>query len=204
MVMIRRGRWKFIHTPSDPDQLFDLEADPLELANLAADDAEHEAVVRDFRDEVAERWDLEAHRARRAREPACATRRLRALQQGTTYPWDFQPSRIAAEQYTRNTMDVALRDQQLAFPPTESVKAASAVVRVRLSDEDLTLDPPRPLGLGSMSPPARSFSQRALPRRGTPSPIASIASFVTDAASGGRLASFWASSWRARAPVPPG
>lgn len=119
MVMLRRGRWKFIHTPSDPDQLFDLEADPLELVN-AAGAAEHEAVLRDFRAAVAERWDLEAVE-RDVRESQRARLAVfRALQQGATYPWDFQPSRTASMQYTRNTMDVALRDQQARFPPAKS------------------------------------------------------------------------------------
>ena len=79
-------------------------------------------------------------RGRRARVPRCGRRALgsgpveqdvresqrarlavfRALQQGATYPWDFQPSRTASLQYTRNTMDVALRDQQARFPPAES------------------------------------------------------------------------------------
>ncbi len=34
LVMLRRGRWKFIHTPSDPDQLYDLASDPEEGTNL--------------------------------------------------------------------------------------------------------------------------------------------------------------------------
>ena len=37
VVMIRRGRWKFIYSPLDPPQLFDIIADPHELTNLAAD-----------------------------------------------------------------------------------------------------------------------------------------------------------------------
>jgi choline-sulfatase len=119
MVMIRRGRWKFIHAPSDPDQLFDLETDPLELENVAGA-PEHEAVVRAFRAEVAERWDLDALE-REVRESQRARHAVfRALQEGTPYPWDFQPSRVAAKQYTRNTMDVALRDQQSRFPPASS------------------------------------------------------------------------------------
>jgi choline-sulfatase len=116
MVMIRRGRWKFIHTPSDPDQLFDLESDPLELANVASDDA-NAAVVDEFREEARVRWDLEeieraVHESQRARLAV-----FRALQQGTSHPWDFQPSRRAAQQYTRNTMDVAARDEQSRYPP---------------------------------------------------------------------------------------
>jgi choline-sulfatase len=118
MVMIRRGRWKFIHTPSDPDQLFDLESDPLELANVAPDDA-NAAVVDELREEVHVRWDLEAieQAVRESQRARLAV--FRALQQGASHPWDFQPSRRAAQQYTRNTMDVAARDEQSRYPPPQ-------------------------------------------------------------------------------------
>ena len=119
MVMLRRGRWKFIHTPSDPDQLFDLENDPLELVNLA-EAPDHAGLVRELREEAGERWDLDAvERDVRASQQARLAV-FRALQQGATYPWDFQPSRPAARQYTRNTMDVALRDRQSRFPARPS------------------------------------------------------------------------------------
>jgi len=36
VVMIRRGRWKFVYSLLDPPMLFDLETDPLELNNLVA------------------------------------------------------------------------------------------------------------------------------------------------------------------------
>ena len=36
LVMIRRGRWKFVYSPLDPPQLFDVVADPEERTNLAA------------------------------------------------------------------------------------------------------------------------------------------------------------------------
>jgi choline-sulfatase len=116
MVMIRRGRWKFIHAPGDPDQLFDLESDPLELVNVV-DDTEHAGDVQAFREEIARRWNLEAiERSVRESQQARLTV-FPALQQGRRYPWDFQPSRLSAEQYTRNTMDVARRDQQSRYPP---------------------------------------------------------------------------------------
>ena len=36
LVMIRRGPWKFVYSPIDPPQLYNLENDPLEHINLAA------------------------------------------------------------------------------------------------------------------------------------------------------------------------
>jgi choline-sulfatase len=116
MVMIRRGRWKFVHTPSDPDQLFDLDTDPLELANLAAE-PRHDVAVREFREEVRARWDLEAieQAVRESQRARLAV--FRALRQGVPYPWDFDPSRAAAKPYSPKTLDVAERDQQSRYPP---------------------------------------------------------------------------------------
>ena len=116
MVMLRRGRWKFVHTASDPDQLFDLESDPLELVNLATD-AQQAAVVAELRAEVEARWDLDALEQAVRESQQARLRIFRALQEGVGFPWDFQPFRAAANQYTRNTMDVAERDAQARFPP---------------------------------------------------------------------------------------
>ena len=52
VVMIRRGDLKFIHSPVDPDQLYDLAADPEECRNLAAEPTQAERVA-GFRAEVA-------------------------------------------------------------------------------------------------------------------------------------------------------
>ncbi|MCJ1477272.1 hypothetical protein MMC13_005943 [Lambiella insularis] len=41
LVMIRRGRWKFIYSPIDPPQLFDIVVDPEERVNLANNPAEY-------------------------------------------------------------------------------------------------------------------------------------------------------------------
>ncbi len=59
VVMIRRDRYKFVHSPVDPDQLYDLAADPDERVNLAAHPA-HAQKTTEFRAEVARRWQLPA------------------------------------------------------------------------------------------------------------------------------------------------
>jgi choline-sulfatase len=115
MVMLRRGRWKYIHTPSDPDQLFDLESDPLELVNVASENGN--PVVSELGDEVRRRWDLAAleQAVRESQQARLAV--FRALQQGKPHPWDYQPPRPTRAQSARDTMDVAERDQQSRYPP---------------------------------------------------------------------------------------
>jgi len=71
MFMLRRGRFKYVHYPENPPQLFDLEDDPEETTNLATDpDYEdvREAFERDLRDRVdPEAVDRRAKRDQRAR-----------------------------------------------------------------------------------------------------------------------------------------
>jgi choline-sulfatase len=115
LVMIRRGRYKFVHTPVDPDQLYDLEADPDERSNLAAQ-ARCADQVRAFREEVARRWDLAAVHA-----AVLASQQRRhlvnaALRTGRYQPWDFQPLRDATRQYIRNDQDLGDLEAMARFP----------------------------------------------------------------------------------------
>jgi choline-sulfatase len=116
IVMIRRGRHKFIHSPADPDQLFDLEADPHEQANLV-DDAGSASVLADFRREVAARWNLSALdaevRESQQRRFAVST----ALGTGVQTPWDFTPTYDASHRYIRNHMDLNELEEMARFPP---------------------------------------------------------------------------------------
>lgn len=115
IVMIRRGRHKFIHSPADPDQLYDLENDPDELVNLAEGDRLPELVAA-FRREVADRWDLDA-----LHEEVLRSQRRRrfvfdALRRGTPTPWDFQPFADASQRYVRSHLPLETIEAQARFP----------------------------------------------------------------------------------------
>ena len=116
IVMIRRGPYKFIHSPVDPDQLFDLNRDPRERDNLA-DDPSCAGVVADFRAEVGERWDL-AELDGRIRDSQRRRRLVDAAHnKGKIHAWDFQPFRDAARQYMRNSVDLDDLERTARFPP---------------------------------------------------------------------------------------
>jgi choline-sulfatase len=115
LVMIRRERYKFVHSPVDPDQLYDLIEDPEELRNLAQAST-HAARAREFREEVAKRWDLEALHAQ-----VTASQRRRhfvyeALRLGRQTPWDFQPQRDASREYVRNDQELGDLEARARFP----------------------------------------------------------------------------------------
>jgi choline-sulfatase len=116
LVMIRRGAYKLVRCPGDPDQLYDLSADPHELANLADDDA-HGEVAAELRAAVAARWDLEAL----AREVLASQRRrhaiLDALSKGAQTSWDYEPPSDASGRYVRGRNFWAPFDAARLRPP---------------------------------------------------------------------------------------
>jgi choline-sulfatase len=116
LVMIKRGRYKFVHSPADPDQLYDLLADPDEVRNLATSGG-HAARVQEFRAEVARRWDMPTLHA-----AVIASQQRRhlvygALRSGRYTPWDYQPVREASRLYVRNDQDLADLEAMARFPP---------------------------------------------------------------------------------------
>jgi choline-sulfatase len=124
IVMIRRGESKFIHSPADPDQLYDLAADPTERTNLAALPEAAERVGA-FGREAAKRWDLPAIDAT-VRE---SQRRRRlvdaALSLGEVHAWDFQPHLDAAKLYVRNTMPLDDIEAMARFPRVAASEPAT-------------------------------------------------------------------------------
>ncbi|MBV9943007.1 MAG: hypothetical protein JO262_12830 [Solirubrobacterales bacterium] len=104
-VMIREGRWKLIVCRDDPDQLFDLSQDPLELVNLAQS-PRGGAVVGELRAELERRLDL-ADIERRVLESQRERRVVAAaLAVGEVFAWDYQPYVDASMQYVRTREDL--------------------------------------------------------------------------------------------------
>jgi choline-sulfatase len=73
--------------------------------------------VREFRDEVARRWDLDS-----LEQSVLASQQRRhlvnaALRAGRYTPWDFQPFSDASRMYVRNDQDLGDLEAMARFPP---------------------------------------------------------------------------------------
>ncbi|WVT74151.1 choline-sulfatase [Sinorhizobium chiapasense] len=121
LVAIREGKWKYIHCALDPDQLYDLEADPLELKNLAANPETpvQAATLQAFRDMRAAHWDMEAFDAAVRESQARRWVVYEALRNGAYYPWDHQPLQKASERYMRNHMNLDNLEESKRYPRGE-------------------------------------------------------------------------------------
>jgi choline-sulfatase len=87
--MIRKGRWKYIYVYDRDEQLFDLDADPGEWNNLAADPA-LVGIKEDLRERILQRFDPEAI----DREVQASTRRRQMIREAmnlTQTCWDYSP-----------------------------------------------------------------------------------------------------------------
>lgn len=115
VLMIRRGRFKFIHTPSDPDQLYDLLSDPQEQNNLA-DLPEHVDRVSALRAEIARRWDLDALHHRVIASQKRRRFHFAASSEGKIASWDWQPYVDASQRYMRNHIDLDTLEASARFP----------------------------------------------------------------------------------------
>jgi choline-sulfatase len=102
-VMLRRGRHKYVWCRDDPEQLFDLDADPHELVNLAGEPA-HAELCAALRAEVARRWDVPS--LEQAVLASQHERRLvvAALRRGHPQRWDFVPA--AGPRFVRGSDDL--------------------------------------------------------------------------------------------------
>ena len=104
-AMVRDGRFKLIRSLEDPDLLYDLEADPLELTDLSGA-PEYADTVCQLGASLEARVDLVAVGRR-----VLASQRERhlvsaALARGARPEWDFEPQSDASRRYVRNRDDL--------------------------------------------------------------------------------------------------
>jgi choline-sulfatase len=104
-AMVREGRFKLIRSLEDPDLLFDLESDPLELTDLSGS-VDHSEVVRRLGEALDARLDLAAVGPR-----VLASQRDRhlisaATARGARPQWDFDPVSDASTRYVRSRDDL--------------------------------------------------------------------------------------------------
>ncbi len=115
MLMIREANWKYTCCPGDPEQLFDLNADPDERTNRAGEPGLEDR-LKGFRTRAEAHWDVEI-----LREQVLADQRRRrvlsqALRQGRYQSWDWQPPRDAAMEYTRSHHELTDFDHTSRWP----------------------------------------------------------------------------------------
>jgi choline-sulfatase len=115
LLMVRDGRYKYIYSPPDPEQLYDLESDPQELNNLAGQ-PQITNIRQSFYDQVLARWDIS-----RLHEQVLASQRRRrlvdkALRHGRYTSWDFQPFDDASQKYMRNHLDLNVLERTARYP----------------------------------------------------------------------------------------
>ncbi|KAI7012092.1 choline-sulfatase [Hortaea werneckii] len=117
MMMIRRGSWKYITCPADPDLLFNLADDPLELKNLAdSTDETTKAVYDAFVAESKAKWNMKA-----ITEDVLKRQRQRrfvhsALKKGRWTPWDYKVPDDSQDKYIRSHMDLDELERRARFP----------------------------------------------------------------------------------------
>ncbi|WP_181704908.1 choline-sulfatase [Chthonobacter rhizosphaerae] len=118
LVALRDGPWKLVLCDLDPPILTNLDEDPHELRNRAADPESADVLAR-LSGTMRARWDLARFDAEVRASQARRHVVYEALRNGAYYPWDFQPLQRASERYMRNHMDLNVLEEAQRYPRGE-------------------------------------------------------------------------------------
>jgi len=119
IVMIRQGNYKFIHSPADPDQLYDLSQDPDEIDNMAGRPQAADLLAR-LRQQVGARWDLSALHQRVLGSQRRRRFHFDAEMRGAHRAWDYQPVQDASRRFMRNTIELDTLEAMARFPRVDA------------------------------------------------------------------------------------
>lgn len=117
LMMIRRGPWKYITCPVDPDLFYNLADDPDEINNLATStDPETKKVYDAFVAEAKAKWNMDA-----ITKDVVTRQRTRrfcfsALKQGKWTSWDYNVEDDSRDKYIRSHMDLDDLERRARYP----------------------------------------------------------------------------------------
>ncbi|MFS8977837.1 choline-sulfatase [Cupriavidus necator] len=95
--MLRRGRYKYVYTHGHPDLLFDMEADPNELVNIAQ---EQPQVLAELKACVLSRWDPAAI-TQQVLASQARRKFINSLPEGNQPTWDYQAATDDTRRFVR-------------------------------------------------------------------------------------------------------
>jgi choline-sulfatase len=95
--MLRRGRYKYVYTHGHPELLYDLQADPDELVNIAAQQPQ---VLSELRARVLSRWDPEDI-ARQVLASQARRKFINSLPDANQPVWDYQAGTDDTRRFVR-------------------------------------------------------------------------------------------------------
>ncbi|KAK4191843.1 alkaline-phosphatase-like protein [Podospora australis] len=124
LMMIKRGKWKYITCPADGSQLFDLESDPLEIHDLVKEgavgtDEEIKRVFEGFEKEARDKWDFDDI----TKQVLHSQRKRRlvwgALTKGKFTSWDYNPEDDGREKYIRSHIPLDDLERRARYPAVD-------------------------------------------------------------------------------------
>jgi choline-sulfatase len=95
--MLRRGKYKYVYTHGHPDLLFDMEADPNELVDIAQ---QQPKVIAELKERVLSHWDPEAI-TRKVLASQARRKFINSLPDAKQPVWDYQASTDDTRRFVR-------------------------------------------------------------------------------------------------------